>query len=51
MSAQKAVKISDEDWQVQKQMLEHLWLEENKKLVGPGSVKEIMESRYNFIAT
>ena len=51
MSAQKAKKIPDEGWQFHKQTLKHLWLEEKKKLAGPGSVKEIMESRYSFIAT
>ena len=51
MSAQKAKKIPDESWQAHKKMLEHFWLEEKKKLVGPESVKEIMESRYNFFAT
>ena len=51
MSAQKAKKIPDEGWQAHKQMLEHLWLEEKKNMVGPGSVKEIMELRYSFFAT
>ena len=51
MFTPKANRISDQDWHAQKQTLEHLWLEDNKKLVGPESVQEIMESRYEFFAT
>ena len=51
MTTQKAKKIPDEDWQSHKQKLEHLWSEEKRKLVGPGSVKDIMETRYGFFAT
>ena len=51
MLAQKAKKISDEVWQTHKQVIEHLWSEENRKLVGQGSVKEIMELIYNFSAS
>ena len=51
MSTQKAKSIPDVEWQAHKQVLEHLWLKENKKLVGPESVKETMESSYNFFAS
>ena len=51
MSSQKAKNIPDVEWQAHKQVLEHLWLEEKKKLVGRGSVKEVMESSYNFFAS
>lgn len=51
MSTRKAKNIPDVEWQAYKQVLEHLWLEEKKKLVGPESVKEIMESSYSFFAS
>ena len=51
MSTQKAKRIPDEDWHAHKQILEDLWLEKKKTLVGPESVKEIMKSRYSFFAT
>ena len=51
MTTQKARKIPDEDWQTHKHTLEHLWSEEDRKLVGPGSVQEMMEKNYEFFAT
>ena len=51
MLAHKAKKIPDEVWQTHKKAIEHLWSEENRKLVGQESVKEIMELRYNFSAS
>ena len=51
MSTQKAKTNLDVEWQAHKQVLERLWLEEKKKLVGPESVKEIMEGSYNFFAS
>ena len=51
MSTQKAKNTPDVEWQAHKQVLERLWLEERKRLVGRGSVKEIMESSYNFFAS
>ena len=51
MTTQKAKKIPHEHWQAHKQTLEHLWSEEKRKLVGPGSVQEMMEKNYGFFAT
>ena len=51
MSTQKAKNIPDVEWQAHKQVLERLWLKEKKELVGRESVKETMESSYNFFAS
>ena len=51
MSTQKAKNIPDVEWQAHKQVLERLWLQEKRKLVGRESVKEIMESSYNFFTS
>ena len=52
MPTQKAKKIPEAEWQAHKQVLEHLWLEEDRKLVaGEESVKKIMESRHYFFAS
>ena len=50
MSTRKAKRISDEEWQVHKQVIERLWLEEKRQLVGRESVMESME-KDNFFAT
>ena len=51
MPALKAKKIPDEEWQTHRQVLQRLWLEESRTLVGEDSVKHLMQTHYGFSAT
>ncbi|KAI3324108.1 ankyrin repeat-containing domain protein [Xylariaceae sp. AK1471] len=51
MDNKRRNRIPDEEWELHKETIEQLYLKQDKTLLGPDGVMEIMEKTYNFSAS